>query len=298
MHEVIIWSDSEAALQWIRNNNSKIPYVQNRVSNIREIGSSFQFLHVPNKENPADLLTRGISIKQFKGASIWMCGPLWLPHSECWPKQKSTIVVGEIVSEMLPDLAKVEPIFDYTNYSTLKKLLDVTKFVFRFIKICRPNVSLPQPIVYWIQIVQKIHYPRSYSFLCNKVNVLDQASKQFIKDLGLYLDEPTGLIERQGPQHEWPLGRIVELFPDAENIVRSVDVLCEGSVSKRTLDKLVPLEIIPLDDNLSPLVEKLNDENRQPVTANKSDSQIIRPLRCAAREAARVRKELIANQQL
>ena len=153
VNQVTIWSDSEAALQWIRNNNSKIPYVQNRVATIQELGSSFQFLHIPTKENPADLVTRGISVKQFRKATMWINGPLWLPYPEQWPIQKQHVVVSEIVSEVTPVLPCIEPLFESTKYSTLNRLLSVTKYVFCFIKGCKPTTSFPEPLAYWIQQV-------------------------------------------------------------------------------------------------------------------------------------------------
>ncbi|XP_069161168.1 uncharacterized protein [Procambarus clarkii] len=32
--ETVVWSDNEAVLQWVKNNNSKNPYVSNRVKEI------------------------------------------------------------------------------------------------------------------------------------------------------------------------------------------------------------------------------------------------------------------------
>ncbi|XP_076044801.1 uncharacterized protein LOC143027401 [Oratosquilla oratoria] len=113
--EVIIWSDSEATLQWVRNDKSNIPYVQNRVADIRSLGSSFGYQHVPSKENPADLVTRGISIRQFKKAKIWTGGPEWLLFREHWPTQKPNVLVCEIISERTQELSKVTPLFDYSK---------------------------------------------------------------------------------------------------------------------------------------------------------------------------------------
>ena len=57
--KTFIWSDNEAALQWVRNNKCDTPYVKNRVALIKELSENFTFLHVGTKENPADLLSRG-----------------------------------------------------------------------------------------------------------------------------------------------------------------------------------------------------------------------------------------------
>ena len=126
INQVVIWSDSEAALQWVRNNGSKIVYVRNRVANILEIGAEFQFLHVASRDNPADLVTRGISLKQFfKESQCWMHGPPWLPHPQEWPVQKASVAVGmyEITAEVVAEPPKVVPIFGYTKYSSLRPLL-------------------------------------------------------------------------------------------------------------------------------------------------------------------------------
>ena len=65
-----IWSDSEVALQWLRNNKCDIAYVRNCVHEINEYKADFQFLHVPSCSNPADLLSRGQSLKLFKNPNF------------------------------------------------------------------------------------------------------------------------------------------------------------------------------------------------------------------------------------
>ena len=212
IERVVIWSDSEVALQWVRNNNSKIPYVRNRVANIREIGSAFQFLHVASAENPADLVTRGISFKQFSNSPIWFSGPKWFPNPNEWPVQKSSILVCEIVSEITPELPSVDPIFDYTEYSSLFKLFRVTGYVFRFIRALRPQLVIPKPSVYWMQVVQKSHYPSVYNHLKEDSFPLNSDGKQFVKDLGLFYEESTGLLHSRGRLHHSDLDQSTK-FP-------------------------------------------------------------------------------------
>ncbi|XP_068225252.1 uncharacterized protein [Palaemon carinicauda] len=168
IEEVIIWSDSEVALQWLKNNKCKITYVQNRVAQIKKIGSSFKFLYVSTKKNPADLLTRGISIAQF---------------------------------QIVPEVPIPEPIFDYSNYSSLRKLLNVTRIVHNFIMCVKSGIRLVDPLVYWIRYVHDTHYPRICAFLRKELNGLEQDKLQFIKDIGLYYDESTGLIHSRGRLH-------------------------------------------------------------------------------------------------
>ena len=201
IERVLIWSDSEVALQWIRNNNSNIVYVRNRVANIHETGSDFQFMHVASGDNPADLVTRGITFKQFSNSPIWFSGPKWLPYPEKWPVQKPNIVVCEIVSEVIPELPSVEPIFDCMKYSSLSKLLSVTKYVFKFISNYWPHLDIPEPSVYWIKQAQKSFYPTIYKFLKDGKIILNSDCKQFIEDLGLYFEESSGLVRSRGRLH-------------------------------------------------------------------------------------------------
>ena len=207
IYRTIIWSDSEVALQWVRNNNSKLVYVRNRVANIREMGSRFQFLHVSSGQNPADLLTRGIPLSKFRTSPNWVAGPDWLLYPDRWPAQKSSIVVSEIVSEVIPELPALDPIFDCTRCSSLTKLLAITKHVFRFICMCRPQTHLPEPGIYWMQQVQKTYYPSVYRNLKDPSDPLDKDGKQFVRDLGLYLEESSGLVRSRGRLHHSTLNQ-------------------------------------------------------------------------------------------
>ena len=51
------------------------------------------------------------------------------------------------------------------------------------------------------------------------------------------------LIDCDNTRTSWPLGKIVELLPDKQGIVRVVKVLSKGNITLRTVEKLIPLEI-------------------------------------------------------
>jgi len=191
-----IWSDNEAALQWIKNNQSKITYVQNRVAEIREMQTNFAFLHVPTNANPADLLSRGMTVDKLRGSSLWFSGPEWLPTPNAWPEQKEYVVILQEVVTAENERPSL-PI-DCNNYSSLKKLLQVTSFVFKFIQtLCKHE--MPDPLQYWVKVVQEEAYALELAVLkgsdastCAKRKV-----PKLIQDLGLYLDT-TGMIRCRG----------------------------------------------------------------------------------------------------
>lgn len=55
------WSDSSVALSWIRSSALKWkPFVSNRVQEIQTLTDPAVWNHCPGRENPADLLTRGV----------------------------------------------------------------------------------------------------------------------------------------------------------------------------------------------------------------------------------------------
>ncbi|XP_070576393.1 uncharacterized protein [Ptychodera flava] len=82
IQQCILWSDSEIVLHWL-NSDKKLPvFIANRVKEIR--GISFTAKYCPTKENPADLLTRGISARNLETNKLWWNGPSWLHHGD-WP---------------------------------------------------------------------------------------------------------------------------------------------------------------------------------------------------------------------
>ncbi|XP_064085400.1 uncharacterized protein LOC135200724 [Macrobrachium nipponense] len=110
--KLLIWSDNEAAIQWVRNDNCKMTYVKNRVAEIREVSANYQIFHVSTGENPADLVTRGVEVKDLVSNSLWFKGPSWLPCEGLWPSEKDEVVVYEITAEGQIDPVKVECLFE------------------------------------------------------------------------------------------------------------------------------------------------------------------------------------------
>ena len=183
--EVYLWSDSEVALYQVKNNNSKKVYVRNRVTAINEIGSHCTIQHVSGAQNPADLLTRGRSIENLKKEQHWFHGPAWLNDKESWPVQKSFTVTQCPIVEANMQQSRVE-IFNGRKYSSLEKLLGVTKQVFRYINICKKEEFVKEfPLDYWLKLVQETEYVEESMFHREKIG----KAPELVKKLGLFLDE-------------------------------------------------------------------------------------------------------------
>ncbi|GFU34459.1 uncharacterized protein NPIL_490841 [Nephila pilipes] len=77
---VFFWKDSQITLYWIKVPSYKWkPFVANRVREIQSLTDPNSWLHCSGKENPANLLTRRISVETL--ATKWWNGPLFLSQT-------------------------------------------------------------------------------------------------------------------------------------------------------------------------------------------------------------------------
>lgn len=96
--ETTFWTDSTIVVHWLRRDPTICrPFVANRIISIREASENGIWRHVSGTDNPADLLTRGISAEQLKSSSLWWNGPQWLAGAkEEWPKSRITTLTPEM----------------------------------------------------------------------------------------------------------------------------------------------------------------------------------------------------------
>ncbi|GFW75215.1 uncharacterized protein TNCV_449191 [Trichonephila clavipes] len=84
-------------------------FVANRTSEIIEVLPAKHWRHVPSKENPADIASRGIDPKCLPDCKLWWQGPPWLRlETSSWPKAESSC--DEASDEHLKDHRSVHPI--------------------------------------------------------------------------------------------------------------------------------------------------------------------------------------------
>ena len=76
---VLCWLKSRAA-RWKT-------FVANRVNLIQGTANVEEWNHISSKENPADLVSRGVDANVLRDLSLWWNGPNWLQLEETsWPK--------------------------------------------------------------------------------------------------------------------------------------------------------------------------------------------------------------------
>ena len=144
------WSDSMVALGWIRSNpNRWKQWVANRVATIQSLTNPERWKHVAGVENPADLVTRGVTAEKLVESKLWWHGPSVLHKSGdidvindlSFPENDSLVEIERKVKVKDISLVCVEnpQMFEMERWSTLNKVLRILAWVLRFINCARKS---------------------------------------------------------------------------------------------------------------------------------------------------------------
>jgi len=100
----------------------------------------------PTIDNPANLLTRGISTQQLFSSQLWFQGPRWLLSKSEWPKWLPTGILHINIAEAEEEARMITPedntisiatgisnVVTITRFSNINQLLAVAAYVLRFI---------------------------------------------------------------------------------------------------------------------------------------------------------------------
>ena len=211
--KVYFWTDSQIVLCWILKGNNSNPFIYHRVKEITETFPTATWSFTPSPDNPADLLTRGLSTDQLKSSRLWTCGPDWLLDRSRWPTWTPTSGALHLQAEETSpnfaaqnteDSTESEPcvllLVDISRYSNIHRLIDVTAYILRFVHNLR-------------KVQQRLSGPLSSTEIAN-------AQRHLIKGIqGLtYQQELAYMLKKQSKCP--PLIRQLRLFLDNDQIIR------------------------------------------------------------------------------
>ncbi|XP_075157775.1 uncharacterized protein LOC142231042 [Haematobia irritans] len=148
--QLFFWSDSEIVLHWINSASSSLKtFVANRISKIQELTINSQWRHVDSKNNPADLISRGLKPEQLPECNMWFYGPLFLHGNEdSWPKEfaKELHPTSELEFKRKPVIVTTatqmgleQIIYKINHRNSFDYLQRVVAYIQRFIKNSRTS---------------------------------------------------------------------------------------------------------------------------------------------------------------
>ena len=147
---VYAWTDSKIVLMWLRKHPCHWKtFVADRVSFIQTELTNVTWAHVPSKENPADLVSRGSTPIELAKSDLWWYGPKWLSQtSEYWPQDDENLLVlhAHVTSKARIEQApSLEPEL-LTKYSSLDRLVRIVAFRLRPLNKLRRRQAGLEPL--------------------------------------------------------------------------------------------------------------------------------------------------------
>ena len=143
VNETHMWSDSTITLQWLAAPpRTWKTFIANRVGEIPAATNGI-WHHGPGIENPADMLSRGVSAELLLESNMWMHGPdCLMKDSSYWPRklygqQHFTDDELERKGNVVLTAQVVEPDPLLLRYSSFRTMVHVTAYCMRFCHIAR-----------------------------------------------------------------------------------------------------------------------------------------------------------------
>ena len=208
--KALCWSDSKIVLAWIsREKNDLKQFVGNRVGIIQGNTNVSNWNHIRSENNPADLVSRGLSIQDLRKNNLWWQGP-------SQREAGSPILDDEEMADVEKEIRNKKPtrtalnttielgirnVIEVDRYSSWRRLIRVTARVLQFIKNCRVQAN-----------------NRSYDVTSSD---LKAAEDHWVKDMQMEWKED---IDRLRLQEEAPPSSKLSLllpFVDEDGFLRS-----------------------------------------------------------------------------
>ena len=221
INNVTVAVDSQVALQWVLSELGKCKknvFVNNRLKDIKSYEKQIfdayniriNFKYVPTNCNPADLLTRGLTLDKFKqNLNFWLHGPNFINQENVqWPISQLSCLSKEnqniVMSTQVESASSNSVLINLERYSTFSAATRIATSVIRF---CSEKGKLSK------EKMQELWGSTNYKD-CAKVYIIKSVQQEtFSKEID-FLKNPR---DKQIPD----LVRNFNLFLDHNNIIRS-----------------------------------------------------------------------------
>jgi len=209
--DIIISVDAQVVLTWLLTGKVKTKnvFARNRIKDIAEMRQhvkedhnlEISFRYIPTDQNPADLVTRGLSFKDFQvQKSLWLHGPKFLNLEPVqWPVRSLGCLSAESKVLALNITNPVECALPVDKYSNVNKLFNVVSLVLRFITKARRKVRtrlelLNNARALCIKQEQSRFFAQEIEFLSSdKISCIPP----LVRNLNIFVDDQ-GLLRTRG----------------------------------------------------------------------------------------------------
>jgi len=151
INDIHLWTDSTVVLGWLKSQTSRLKtYVANRVNQILEITDAEQWRHVRTDENPADILSRGVTPSELQDKVLWWNGPHWLAEDESqWVQYTIPLIPEDQIPEKRPIKLALVTVNHLDNlfkaYSSWRRLVSAVAWISRFIRYLKAKKKVRDP---------------------------------------------------------------------------------------------------------------------------------------------------------
>ena len=222
INNIFVAVDAQVVLSWLLSDTvkTKNQFARNRIRDVHRMRDDLfnqfripiSFKYVSTDQNPADLLTRGLTLEQFKqNLDFWIYGPKWIQSSNVvWPSHDLNCLSASnksiVLSTCISNVKSLQPIVPFDRYSKLNKLIGVTSKMIESLskfKILKDNhmnslwgSSDPHKCakIYLFKLMQSKCFPVELDYLKNPLN---KQVPTLVSNLNLFLDE-FGVLRSNG----------------------------------------------------------------------------------------------------
>ena len=204
--------------------------MSHRITEIHNLSGPDCWRYCPTQDNPADLLTRGITSLQLKISTLWKHGPPWLTSSNNWPTWQFSPdielqALAVVATTFTPSTGtrtqrttNIDTLINISHYGVLSRLLRVTAHLYRFVNNCKKQQGrltgpltpseLHPALVIWVKQCQEEVY---FNEITSLTPSLPTRRLPLTRQLRLFLDEDH-LLRCGGRIHNAPISNTAK-FP-------------------------------------------------------------------------------------